>query len=120
MSKRRNVGQIYLPEGFLQIWTKFMEICDREGSSGSEKVRDFVRAYVRRHEPGNPQTRLDTIIERGAPPNQPPRCGFCDRPAAYICHIRKSQFASAQAVYACDDHRRRLAVENPFFGYREL
>ena len=120
MTKRSNVGQIYIPEGFRQLWAKFMEICEREGSSGSEKIREYVRDYVHRHEPGNPQTRLDVILERGAPLNQAPRCGYCDQPATYICYLRDGQFAAGRAVYACDKHRWIHKRFSPYYGERKL
>ena len=106
MPKKSRVSQIYIPEGFTQIWDKFMEICDREGSSSSAKVRDFIRDYVRRHEPGNPQTRIDKIMERRAPPGQPPRCSQCDQPATYICFLWWSR-KDVQKVRACQRHRDR-------------
>lgn len=120
MTKRSNVGQIYISEGFRQLWAKFMEICEREGSSGSEKIREFVREYVRRHEPGNPQTRLDVILRRGAPPYKPPSCDSCNQPAEYICYVGTRELGPYRAVYACAQHRRIHKRSSPYYGERRL
>jgi hypothetical protein len=37
-----------------------MMICRREGSSGSEKLMEFIRRYVEVHAPGNPQTVINS------------------------------------------------------------
>jgi hypothetical protein len=40
-------------------------ICRREGSSGSERLTDFIRRYVEVHAPGNPQTVLNSYAPDG-------------------------------------------------------
>ena len=42
-----------------------MMICRREGSSGSEKLTEFIRRYVEVHAPGNPQTMMNIYAPDG-------------------------------------------------------
>ena len=86
----------------------------------SEKLRDFISGYVRRHEPGNPQTRLDVLMERGAPPYEPPSCSYCNKPATYICYVQDKLFSTATASYACEVHRNFLRAQKPYYGERKL
>jgi len=72
MRKRFIAKTVYVPEDFEPTWTKFMTICHRDRtennqSSGSLKIREFIDEFVRLHEPGNPQQRMDTIIDLGKP-----------------------------------------------------
>lgn len=53
---------IYIPETFEQVWRKFGEICDREDSSRSDKIRAFIARYVAVHAKGNPQLLLEKFI----------------------------------------------------------
>ena len=41
-------------------------ICRREGSSGSEKLTEFIRRYVEVHAPGNPQTLMTSYAPNGS------------------------------------------------------
>jgi hypothetical protein len=43
-----------------------MRICRREGSSGSEKLTEFIRRYVEIHAPGNPQTVMNSYTPDGS------------------------------------------------------
>ena len=43
-----------------------MMICRREGSSGSEKLTEFIRRYVEVHAPGNPQTVMNSYALDGS------------------------------------------------------
>jgi len=45
----------YCPDGLVPTVETFQKICQREGTSMSEKILDFISNYVRIHEPGNPQ-----------------------------------------------------------------
>ena len=63
---------VYIPETFVPTWEKFMTICKRDRtennqSSGSKHIRDFIEEYVRLHEPGNPQQRIDIISKLERP-----------------------------------------------------
>ena len=48
-----------------ELWRKFLMICRREGSSGSEKLTEFIRRYVEVHAPGNPQTVMNSFTPNG-------------------------------------------------------
>ena len=48
------------------LWRKFLMICHREGSSGSEKLTEFIRRYVEVHAPGNPQTIMNSYAPNGS------------------------------------------------------
>ena len=54
---------------FFQLWEKFLKIAKREaGSRGrSEVFAKMLDEYVRRHDPGNPQTPLTTFMDPLAP-----------------------------------------------------
>ena len=58
-------AEVYLPIELADRWEKFKKICKREGSSASEKLREFIMAYVDAHDHGNPQTLLDRYSKGG-------------------------------------------------------
>jgi len=47
------------------LWRKFLMICRREGSSGSESLTEFIRRYVEVHATGNPQTVMNSYAPNG-------------------------------------------------------
>jgi hypothetical protein len=49
-----------------ELWRKFLSICRREGSSGSERLTEFIRRYVEVHAPGNPQTVMNSFAPNGS------------------------------------------------------
>ena len=49
-----------------ELWRRFLSICRREGSSGSERLTDYIRRYVEIHGPGNPQTVMNSYAEKGS------------------------------------------------------
>jgi hypothetical protein len=54
-------------------------ILKREHSNFSQWVRDQTESYVRLHEPGNPQQRIDIILKIGKAYHAPSKiCGFKD------------------------------------------
>ena len=55
MSSKPKQYKIYGPDHFRATWAKFLEICQRDGQSGSELIRVWVEGYVKRKDPGNPQ-----------------------------------------------------------------
>jgi hypothetical protein len=57
--------QIYIPPLKKDIVNKTKELLEREGSSLSQFLLAAIEEYYRLHEPGNPQQRLDTIVELG-------------------------------------------------------
>jgi len=59
MGAKTNEVKVYFPPKVRDRWDDFVKICAREGTSASEKIRDWVIAYVDKHKHGNPQTLLD-------------------------------------------------------------
>lgn len=57
--------RFYVPPEWESILKELEEILDREHKSFSQWVRDLARSYVDLHRPGNPQQRLDTIMDLG-------------------------------------------------------
>jgi len=57
----------YYPNNKESIWKKFLEITKREGTTGSYKILQLIEEYVKQHDPGNPQQRLDVISNIGKP-----------------------------------------------------
>lgn len=55
MNSERKHYEIYGPPHFRATWTKFLEICERDGQSASELIRIWIEGYVERKDPGNPQ-----------------------------------------------------------------
>ena len=47
-----------------ELTSKFKVICTREQESMSSKFEKWMRDYVIQHEPGNPQIRLDKIVQK--------------------------------------------------------
>jgi len=59
-------GHFYVPEEWKGTLDKLEEILKREEhKTFSEWIREQISTYVRLHEPGNPQQRLDTIAAIG-------------------------------------------------------
>jgi len=61
-----------------QIYEKLKEIARREGRSASAVISELIEEYVRQHEPGNPQLRLDLILEGKTDLTRPPNCVHVD------------------------------------------
>ena len=77
--KKTKVHRFYVPEASEDTIYDLKAILKREGSSLSKWIRDNAEHYVRLHEPGNPQQRLDTILKLGkAYHADGPICGFKD------------------------------------------
>jgi len=51
----------------LETWEKFLELCRKEGTSGSEKLEELVSSYVKDHDPGNPQRDIRIYSRPAAP-----------------------------------------------------
>ena len=49
-----------------ELWRKFLSICRWEGSSGSERLTEFIRRYVAVQGPGNPQTVMNSYAPDGS------------------------------------------------------
>jgi len=102
----------YYHHGFKPTVEKFLEICAREGKSPSEHIRKMIAEYVRVHEPGNPQKRLDRVLEDGEPTG--PTCVECGKPAT------RRYFVEGTTIYRCADHYFRLAGAKQVISWQEL
>jgi len=100
-----------------ELFKKLKEIANREGRSVTEILKEMAREYVRRHEPGNPQLRLDKILAGEPRPGMSPRCRFCDRLASYVQYWVRNRNWTEQ-VPVCDVHRKR-ARQAPLLEYGE-
>jgi len=59
-------------------YEKLKEIARREGRSASSIINELIEEYIRKHEPGNPQLRLDRILEGKMDLTRPPNCVHVD------------------------------------------
>ncbi len=74
----RNVV-LYVNQKNRLLYGTLKEILRREKRSFSSWVLENAESYVRLHEPGNPQQRLDTIIKLGKAYHAPSKiCGYKD------------------------------------------
>ena len=101
--KRKKERRFYIPQSFEFTFGTFLEILHREGCSLSKWLREEIESYVRLHEPGNPQQRLDIIMKLGKAYHAPSKiCGFkdCLRDAVAV-----GLFIPNNKVYAlCQKH----------------
>lgn len=73
----------YVKDENQQTFTSLKKILKREGKPFSKWVSDLATDYVRLHEPGNPQQRIDTITKIGKA-FKAETCQLCDaKPAFY-------------------------------------
>ena len=77
--------KVYVPAEFYQTLKKARIIARREGRSLSDLVRDLLRDYVRKHEPGNPQLPLSRWVEGE-------KSQLKERGACSYCHERPARF----------------------------
>jgi len=68
--------QFYLPDNKKHILREAKEIFKREGTSLSRFLVDKLEEYVELHAPGNPQQRIDTIIQIGKAYHAPLVCAI--------------------------------------------
>ncbi len=61
--KHRNASFYLGNEGYL--WPLFKKSCEREGKKASKVLLEYVRNYVEKHDPGNPQTRVTSFSDIG-------------------------------------------------------
>lgn len=77
--RKKKERRFYVPASFENTFNLLQTILKREHSNFSQWVRDNAESYVRLHEPGNPQQRLDMILRLGKAYHAPSRiCGFKD------------------------------------------
>jgi hypothetical protein len=81
--RKEKQGRFYIPSEYQLLFKKLQDILQREGSNLSEWIRSQAEPYVRLHEPGNPQQRLDIILINKESYKAPKFCGFkgCNREA---------------------------------------
>src|SRR4030043_317351 len=77
--RKKKERRFYIPASFENTLDMLQNILKRENSNLSQWIRDNAESYVRVHEPGNPQQRLDTIMALGKAYHSPSKiCGFKD------------------------------------------
>lgn len=59
----------------------------------SDKLEDFMLEFVTRHEPGNPQLRLDRLISQATI-----KCELCGQPANHLWHVL---YVSGKVLRSC-------------------
>ena len=112
MKERR----FYVPESFQRILEKMEEILKREGTSLSKWIRQTIAEYVRTHEPGNPQQRMDRYKDLDAKPYIAPKgCGFCHEAATGVLRFKPTD----SLVPLCEEHYRVL-VRSPNYERTDL
>jgi hypothetical protein len=95
MSKNFRSKQFYVDNTFLPILETFDEICVREGSSRSEKIREFIERYVIVHDEGNPQLSIIKFIEEA----KLRQCFFC---RGHFEKLYKVEYASGLVAPTCE------------------
>ena len=103
---------LHWPKGREILWQKFKKIAEREGRSMSRILVGMIEEYVRVHEPGNPQKRLDMILEGEKGPD--PRCGICGDPAERRYRTRWVEY------FRCRKHRVRVSRSTGVLGWKDL
>lgn len=96
----------YVPETFERILKLFDEICEREGSSRSDKLRAFIARFVAVHEPGNPQLLLETFIGDVQ--------GKCYRCEGMFPALTPVEFISGLRAGLCGTCLEREQAKGPF------
>jgi len=103
---------VYVPPEKEHTIKKFIEIAKREGKSASTLILNYIHSYVQKHEHGNPQLRLDTLLEVN--PSRENRCSLCKGPAEYEVFINKRR------SYACKTCLAKLKGRFKQLGFRQL
>jgi len=115
MSQKTRYKAIYIPPEIEHTWKKFKEICQREGTGPSEKIREYIVEYVRIHEPGNPQVQIASFLPGGpslavtALPECPKRLWVKAKTQEIYC-ARDSMLKIGQACERCDDRERYVRM----------
>jgi hypothetical protein len=72
----------------------FEQICDREGSNKSEKIRLWILDYVNDHYQGNPQTLLQRHFD--------PTFKKCQKCGGKFGFVNKVEYISELVGFLCD------------------
>ena len=109
--KRKNPYRFtcYVPVEKEPFFKEFLEIADREGSSGSEKIVEFALQYRDQHRHGNPQT----VMQRYIKDKVEQQCFGCKK---LFSQLKRVRFLSGQLGNVCPDcekdyDERRLIVK---------
>ena len=103
---------LYIPERHREAVQRAKELMKKEGESLSRKVVQYLIDYVRMHEPGNPQLRLDRVLEEGGP--RGPVCAVCGMPARYQVN------SPGGRLFRCRHHRPRAGEFKSPWTYGEI
>ena len=90
--------RFYIPQHLEITFTRLEAILKREGSSVSRWIQRNAVDYVRLHEPGNPQQRIDTIIKLGKAYRAVPLCSCGLKATRRVVTTRNT------TVYCCSLH----------------
>jgi hypothetical protein len=106
------VACFYLGTPYKGVWQDFRRICSTEGTSASNKLTDYIVDYVRLHEPGNPQQRID-IISQLEKPYRSHGCLDCGNKKVMV-----ETRVNGITVRLCDEHFKKR--KHKLQGWRRL
>jgi len=120
VATRSRYKAFYAPIEFDVIWEKFKEIARREHpeekrGATSLLIRKLIEDYVRRkYELGNPQTRLDMLLEGKPLVPKPPPCEFAGGVSKGLVYCqRMTMWAALNHCWRCFRRQRtRIAGLN--------
>ena len=94
MKPRPDIRNFYVDETFVPVWEEFKQICEREGESASQKIREFIERYVIVHTEGNPQLLMTKWFEEGLKLE----CFFCHSRGDVLLRVK---YVSGLVVNTC-------------------
>jgi hypothetical protein len=109
--RKTKARRFYVPWQFEFDFQEMEKILAREGKTFSKWIREEVTHYVMLHGPGNPQQRIDTIMELGKP-YVAGQCGDCNDKAIYQANL------GTKKVFLCSFHFSRK--KHKLTGWKEL
>ncbi len=109
--KSNPICNFYGTDDFKIVWKKFKVIAKRENSSASAKIREYVEGYVKLHDEGNPQLRIDVTLDLEKP-YRANRCLDCKKKPRFEGILR------GHKVRLCQDDLEKRKKE--LTGWREL
>jgi hypothetical protein len=107
MKKHYPIRHFYIDATFIPIYDTFKEICEREGESVSEKLREFIERYVIVHDEGNPQLTIMKFMEDV----KLRECFFC---RGHFDKLFKVEYASGLVAPTCEDCLNRNKAKGSF------
>ena len=109
MEKRKDIRNIYLPPEFQKIWDDFVKICNREGKSASEKIREYIQRYVEQHKAGNPQLLMVHYVKPEEPQPFRVKCPYLSgvlSPNEVYCR-KAGMWVKSIRCYSCKHNQLR-------------